>query len=121
MAKSPISALARQDPAAGRSLLASFSLGIQHIDPAKQRRWTAVRHRCDLSRLPLAAIEGATEDIGVRVANGLHRAPEICCRRLIGNVLQLAGQLAFLDVKKPLPGELEVVTLHIDRPRLVAD
>ena len=51
---------------------------------------------------------------------GLHGAPEVGRRRLIRDVLHLPGQLPALNPVEPLPGELEVVALHVDRPALVA-
>ena len=67
-----------------------------------------------------AAESGLAEDVGLRSADGLHRTPEIGGRGLIGHVPQLSGQLAALDLEEPLPGELEVVPLHVDGPALVA-
>ena len=80
-----------------------------------------MRDRGDLPRLPLAAVERATQDIGVRVSNSLHRSPEIGCRCLIGDILQLPCQPALVDLVELLSSELEVVALHIYRPGLVAD
>ena len=89
--------------------------------PRKSVDGTAVAHRRHLPRLALAAVERAAEHVGLRPADGLHRPPEVGGRRLVGDVAQLAGQPAVLDLEEPLPGELEVVALHVDRPALVAD
>ena len=71
--------------------------------------------------LGLAAVERAAEHVGLRPADGRHRAPEVRRRRLVGHVAQLAGEPPVLDPVEPLAGELEVVALHVDRPALVAD
>ena len=81
----------------------------------------AVADRRDLAGLALAAVERAAQVVGLRAADRLQRAPEVGRRRLVGHVAQLAGQPAVLDPEEPLPGELEVVALHVDRPALVAD
>ncbi len=77
--------------------------------------------RGDLTGLGLAAVERAGQQERLRSADRLHRAPEVGRGGLVGDVPQLPGQPAVLDPVEPLPGELEVVTLHVDRPGLVAD
>ncbi len=77
--------------------------------------------RGDLPRLALAAVEGAAEHVGLRAADRLHRVPEVRRGRLVGDVPQLAVEAAVPDPEEPLPGELEVVPLHVDRPGLVAE
>ena len=57
----------------------------------------------------------------LRAADRLHRAPEVGGRGLVGDVADLAGQLAVGDLVEPLAGELEVEALHVDAPRPVAD
>src|SRR6201999_2150695 len=73
-----------------------------------------------LTGLRLAAVEGPAELPGLRPADRLHRPPELRGGRLVRRVPDLAGQLAVADRVEPLPGELEVEALHVDRPRLVA-
>src|ERR1700722_6271540 len=77
--------------------------------------------RRDLPGLALAAVERAAQNVGLRAPDGGHRAPEVSRGGLVGSVADLAGDLAVLDPEEPLAGELEVVALHVDRPRLVAD
>src|SRR3954467_956321 len=93
-----------------------FGDGVQHVDAAEQCRRAAVRNRCDLPWLTLAAIEGAAEDVGLRAANRLHGTPEIGRGRLVGNVSKLSDDAPVLDPVELLPGELEVEALHVDRP-----
>src|SRR4051812_45926018 len=95
--------------------------GVEDAYAAEQRRGTAVTDGSDLTRLTLAAVEGAAEQIGVGPTDGFHRAPEVGRRCLVGNISQLADEPALADLVKALPGELEVVALHVDRPALVAD
>src|ERR1039457_1274519 len=75
----------------------------------------------DLARLSLTAVERAAEHVGLRAADGVHRAPEIGRGGLVGDVAQLAAEVSRADLVEPLAGELEVVALHVDRPALVAD
>src|SRR6476660_1504060 len=77
--------------------------------------------RTGLRGLGLAAVERATEDVRLRAADRLHGPPEVGGGRLVGHVAQLAVELAVGDLVEPLPGELEVVPLHVYRPGLVAD
>src|SRR3954470_10044375 len=78
-------------------------------------------HRSDLARLALHPVERAAEDVRLRAAHRFHRSPEVRGRRLVGDVAQLADKSAVTNLVEALPGELEVVTLHVDRPALVAD
>ena len=67
---------------------------VQYVDAAEQRGRAAVRDRRDLARLALAAVERTAQQVGLRAADGLHRAPEVGGGGLVGDVAQLAGQLA---------------------------
>src|SRR5580704_18422701 len=93
---------------------------VENVHAAHEDRGAAVGHGRDLARLALAAIECTTQHPGRCAADGFHGAPEVRRRRLVGHVLELAGQLSVLDAVEALPGELEVVTLHVDGPALVA-
>src|SRR6478736_7522042 len=99
----------------------TFLDGVEDRDTAEPRGRAAVRHRSDLTWLALAAVERTTEQIGLPATDAVHRAPEFGCRRLIGDIPDLAGQLTAPDPVETLPGELKVVPLHVDRPRLVTD
>src|SRR6185437_2312039 len=101
--------------------LFSFLGRVEDPDLAEQRGGRAVAHRGNLPGLALAAVEGAAEQVRLRAADRLHRVPEVSRRRLVGDVLELPVQPAVPDPEEPLPGELEVVALHVDRPRLVAE
>src|SRR5262245_49626420 len=95
--------------------------GVEHIDLTKAGRHGAVRHRRDLLRLALAAVKAAAEVVGRRVAEPVHRIPEIRGAALVGDVAQHAAELAVLDLVEHLPAELEIVTLLIDAEAGVAD
>src|SRR5271156_5227961 len=97
-----------------------LSAGVEQPHAAHENRWAAVRHRRHLTRLALATVEGATEHPGGLATHGLHGAPEVGRRGLIRHVLHLPGQLPALNAVEALPGELEVVALHVDRPALGA-
>src|SRR4029079_2279046 len=77
--------------------------------------------RCDLPGLPLAAVEGSANDIRLRATDACHGPPEVGRRRLVGDVAQHACEPSVLDAVETLTRELEVVTLHVDRPGLVPD
>src|SRR3954464_12617873 len=98
-----------------------FGACVEHVDTAEQRRRAAVADRRNLSRLRLAAIERAAEPPRRRAADSLHRTPEVGGDGLIGHVAKLPVQLPVADAEKSLPGELKVVSLHVDRPALVAE
>ena len=119
------SASARSTISCGRPPLPVTGSGlldrVEDPDAAEQRRRAAVADRRDLAGLALAAVERAAEHVGLRAADGLHGVPEVGGRGLVGDVAELAGQPAVLDLVEPLAGELEVVPLHVDRPALVAD
>src|SRR5688572_29637264 len=95
--------------------------GVEDVDLPEERRRTPMRHGRNLSGLSLATIERATKHIGRRSANGLQRVPEVCCARLVGDVLHLPDDLAAAHLKELLTGKLKVIALHVDRPALVAD
>jgi hypothetical protein len=67
-----------------------------------------------LTGLGLTAVERPAESPGRRPADGLHRVPEVGGDRLIGDIADLSVEPAVADPEEPLPGELEVVALHID-------
>src|SRR5690349_6309671 len=75
----------------------------------------------DLTRLRLAAVEGTAEHVGRRSPYRTHRTPGFRRRRLVGHVLEHPRQLPVADAIEPLPSELVVVPLHVDRPGLVTD
>ena len=77
--------------------------------------------RRDLARLGLAAVGGAAELPRLRAADCLHRAPEVGGRGLVGDVADLADQLAVGDLVEALTGELGVEALHVDAPGAVPD
>src|SRR5690625_2066017 len=58
---------------------------------------------------------------GLRSADRAHGPPEVGRRRLVRGVAYLALQLTVLDPVEALAGELEVVSLHVDRPGPIAD
>src|SRR5580698_4187599 len=99
---------------------ARFLTGVEHVDPAHQHRRAPVRDRGHLAGLALAAVERAAQHPGRLAAHRFHGAPEVGRGGLVGHVAQLAGQLSTFDAVEALPGELEVVALHVDRPALVA-
>src|SRR5271156_6528367 len=77
--------------------------------------------RGHLTGLSLAAVVRASESPGRRPADGFHRIPEIGGGGLIGDVANLPVQSSMADAVEPLPGELKVIALHINRPGSVAD
>src|SRR5581483_2215061 len=89
---------------AGRSFVALLD-GVEDADAAEPRAGAAVAHRRDLSGLTLAAVERATEDIGLRAADGVHRAPEVRRRRLVRDVAQHPVEAAVADPEEALAGE----------------
>src|SRR5690606_38213008 len=93
--------------------LARLLQGVEDVDAAEQRRRAAVADRRDLPRLALAAVERAAQHVRLRAADGLHGVPEVGGGRLVGDVAELPGQPPVLDPVEPLPGELEVVALHV--------
>src|SRR5690606_25898997 len=95
--------------------------GVQYTDAAEERRGAPVTHRRHLAGLALAAVERPAEQVCLRPADRGHRPPEVGGRGLVGDVAQLAGELAVADCEEALTGELEVVTLHVDGPALVTD
>src|SRR3954468_12053954 len=112
------SAHPRPGPAASPS---AFLNRVENPYAAEQRGRAAVAHRRDLTRLTLAAVESAAEQIGLRTADRFHRSPEVGRRRLVGDVAKLPDEPAVANLVEPLASELEVVTLHVDRPALVTD
>src|SRR6478735_10618852 len=94
---------------------------VENVHAAEPGSWAAVRDRGHLAGLTLAAVEGAAQPVGLWTADTVHRPPEVGGGGLVGHVADLPGQPAAADPVEPLPGELEVVPLHVDRPRLVAD
>src|SRR5437763_17117950 len=95
--------------------------GVEEPDSPEPGCRTAVAERCGLTGRALAAVERAPQQVGLRPADGVHRAPEVCRRRLIGDITELPGDLSGADAEEALTGELEVVTLHVDRPGLVTE
>ena len=69
---------------------------------------------------PFPQLNAPPEHVRLRAAHGLHGVPEVGRGGLVGHVAQLAVQAAIGDLVEPLPGELEVVPLHVDGPALVA-
>ena len=53
----------------------------------------AVADRRNLTRLRLAAVECAAEDVRVGSTDDSHRAPEVGGGGLVGDILHLAGEL----------------------------
>ena len=94
---------------------------VEDPDVSEQGARAPVADRRDLPGLSLAAVEGPTEHPRLRAADGLHGAPEVGGGRLVGDVAELASDRAVADLEEPLTGELEVVALHVDAPRPVAD
>src|SRR5262249_4620609 len=94
--------------------------GVEDAYAAEESGRRTVADRCDLTGLALAAEERAAEQVGLWTADRLHRAPEVGRRRLVGEVLDLAGQLAVHDQERALRGELEVVALLVDREGILA-
>src|SRR5690606_13353543 len=107
-------------PSPGEALSALLN-GVEDPDVPEQRRRAAVAHRRDLPLLALAAVERAAQHIGLGPADRLHRLPEVGRGGLVGEVADLPGQLAVGDPVGALTSKLKIVTLHVDRPALVAD
>src|ERR1700757_3963105 len=95
--------------------------GVDHVDVAEAARHAAVAHRVALARLALAVVVGAAEEVALRSADNVHRAPELRRPHLISAVLEHADDLAALDLIEELSAELRVVALLVDRERAVAD
>src|SRR5688500_7370849 len=74
-----------------------------------------------LAGLGLAAVERTAQLPGLGSADGLHGVPEVSGGGLVGDVAELPVEAAVGDLEEPLPGELEVEALHVDRPGLVSD
>ena len=89
--------------------------------PLKRAVLDAVRHRRHLARLALAVEEGAAEAVVALVADADAGVPELRRAHLVGDVLELLGDLAVLDLVEELAAELRVVALLVDRERAVAD
>src|SRR3954466_15875564 len=101
--------------------LAGLRHRVEDADAAEQRCRAAVADRRRLAGLALAAVHRAAEDVGLRTTDGVHRSPEVSGRRRVGDVAELPAEPAVDDPVEALPRELEVVALHVDGPRLVAD
>src|SRR5205823_3509077 len=112
----PQSRQRRRPPARSCTLLGR----VEYPHAAHQGGRAAVADRGDLTGLALAAVEGAAEHVGLRPPDGFHRAPEVRGGGLVRDVAQLAVEAPVPDPEETLPGELEVVPLHVDRPALVA-
>src|SRR5207237_613424 len=69
----------------------------------------------------LAAEQAASEVIGRRITEPIHRIPEIRRTALVGNVAQHVPALAVLDLVEQLPAELEIKSLLVDAEAPVAD
>src|SRR3954452_1698524 len=94
---------------------------VENSHTAEERARAAVADRGGLTRFPLAAVERAAQHVGLWSSDRFHRPPEVRRRRLVGDITNHAVELAAADAVEPLAGELEVVALHVDGPRLVAD
>src|SRR5512141_1182305 len=70
-----------------------------------------------LRRLTLPVTEGSAKPVALWPADHVHRVPEIRSARLICDILQHSRDLAAFHFIEHLAGELEVVSLMIDRPR----
>src|ERR1700691_4679944 len=101
--------------------LVPFFRSVEHPHRAEERGRRPVAHRRHLPGLALPAVERPAQDVRLGAADRLHRVPEVGRRRLVGHVLELAVEAAVPDPVEPLARELEVVPLHVDRPRLVAE
>jgi hypothetical protein len=75
-----------------------------------------MRYGGSLRRLALAAKEGTADEAGRRVAQPVHRVPEIGRAALVGDVAQHGAALAVLDLIEQLAAELEVIALLVDAP-----
>src|SRR3954449_13105256 len=101
----------------GRSCL---SPRVDDVDVAEAARHAAVAHRVDLAGLALSVEEAGAHLVALAAADHVHGVPEVGRAHLVGNVLQLAHDLAALDLIEELAAELRVVALLVDGEAAVA-
>src|SRR5712671_360758 len=77
---------------------ATIPPGVQNVDTLESRGRTAVAHRVRLARLAFAVGERAVHQIRRLAADHVHGIPKIGRSRLVGDVLQHAGDLAAFDL-----------------------
>src|SRR5260370_22080202 len=74
----------------------------------------------DLPWLSLYVEEARTHLVALLAADHVHRVPEVRCAHLVCDILELAQDLAALDLVKELAAELRVVALLVDGETAVA-
>src|SRR5262245_50428432 len=94
--------------------------GVQHVDATEPGDRAAMADGVQLGRFALAVVECTAEAIRLGAAETVAGTPEIGRARLIRDVAQHAGHLAFLNFPERLAAELEVVALLVDRETPVA-
>src|SRR4051812_44260679 len=96
-----------------RNSLADLAGSVDDIDAVKARRRRTVRHGAHLRRLTFAIEEGTEHAPVAVVAQGGAGVPEFLGIGLVGNIFDLLGDLAVLDLEEELAAELEVVALLV--------
>src|SRR5271163_2619022 len=98
--------------------LASF-VGRPHTNIPKPRRARAMSGAHDLLRLSFAAIRSSPQSPFIARADRIHRIPKLRSDSGIGRILQHPRALTLLDLPRNLASELKVITLVVNRPRLI--
>src|SRR4029079_1788063 len=94
---------------------------VDDVDVAEATRHAALPHRVDLSGLSCSVEEARAHLVALLAADHVHRIPEVGRAHLVRDVLQLADDLAALDLIEQLTAELRVVALLVDREAAIAD